>query len=600
MSGEIVPDTSVLLDGKLSDLAEREKLDQKVVIPEFVVDEIESQANRGLEIGYKGIEEIKKVRKLGEQKGFNVEFTGRRPTNEEIELADSGRIDGLIRDVAEERGATLYTADRVQYKMATAKGVDVKFFKKEKKEAFPLRDYFDEKTMSVHLKQGGIPKAKRGIPGEFELEEIRDKTLSKQKINKIIEETIEKAKTSDEGLVEMEKKGATVVQIGSYRIAIATPPFSEAAEVTAVRPVANVGLEDYDLSDELMTRLDEQAEGILIAGAPGHGKSTFAQALTEYYEDQGHIMKTMEKPRDLDVGPDITQYAELEDEMENTGDFLLLVRPDYTVYDEVRKTNDFEVYSDMRMAGVGMMGVVHASEAVDAVQRLIGRVELGMIPQVCDTVIHIENAEVAEVYKLELTVKVPEGMTEADLARPVVQIEKLETGQPVYEIYTYGEETVVIPVTEGGAGEEKGTRKLAKEQIEHRLANKVDNPEIEFISDNHIELRVDEDDIPHIIGKGGENIDKLEEELGLDITVEPRKQTMKSEVDSYHVEERGNSVIISIGEEYAGENVDIYDGEDFLFTATVGKQGEVSVTKQSGQAGRILGAAEAGRLDIRM
>lgn len=600
MSGEIVPDTSVLLDGKLSDLAEREKLDKKIVIPEFVVDEIESQANRGLEIGYKGIEEIKKVRKLGEQKGFRVEFTGRRPTNEEIELAESGRIDGLIRDVAEERGATLYTADRVQYKMATAKGVEVKFFKKEKKEAFPLREYFDEKTMSVHLKQGSIPKAKRGIPGEFELEKIGDKPLSKQKINKIIEETIEKAKTSDEGLVEMEKKGATVVQIGRYRIAIATPPFSEASEVTAVRPVADVGLEDYDLSDELMTRLDEQAEGILIAGAPGHGKSTFAQALTEYYEDQGHIMKTMEKPRDLDVGPDITQYAELEEEMENTGDFLLLVRPDYTVYDEVRKTNDFEVYSDMRMAGVGMMGVVHASEAVDAVQRLIGRVELGMIPQVCDTVIHIEHAEVAEVYKLELTVKVPEGMTEADLARPVVQIEELETGKPVYEIYTYGEETVVIPVSEKETGEEKGTRKLAKEQIEHRLANKVDNPEIEFISDNHIELRVNEDDIPHIIGKGGENIDQLEEELGLDITVEPRKQTLKSEVESYHVEERGNSVIISIGEGYAGENVDIYDDDDFLFTATIGKQGEVSVTKQSGQAGRILGAAEAGRLDIRM
>jgi len=116
----------------------------------------------------------------------------------------------------------------------------------------------------------------------------------------------------------------------------------------------------------------------------------------------------MEKPRDLDVGPDITQYSELEESMENTGDFLLLVRPDYTVYDEVRKTDDFEVYSDMRMAGVGMLGVVHAAKAVDAVQRLIGRVELGMIPQVVDTVVHIENAAIADVYKLELTVKVPQ------------------------------------------------------------------------------------------------------------------------------------------------------------------------------------------------
>jgi len=135
----------------------------------------------------------------------------------------------------------------------------------------------------------------------------------------------------------------------------------------------------------------------------------------------------MEKPRDLDVGPDITQYSELEESMENTGDFLFVVRPDYTVYDEVRKTDDFEVYSDMRMAGVGMLGVVHAAKAVDAVQRLIGRVELGMIPQVVDTVVHIENAAIADVYKLELTVKVPQGMNEADLEDRLYRSKILKT-----------------------------------------------------------------------------------------------------------------------------------------------------------------------------
>lgn len=597
MRQKIVPDTSVLVDGKLSEIAEEGKIDSDIVIPEFVVDEIENQANKGLEIGHVGIEEIRKLRELGEEHGFGVEFSGRRPDMEEIELAKSGRIDALIRDVAEERDAVLYTADIVQSKVAEAKGIDVKLFEKEQVQKFSLEQYFDDKTMSVHLKQGSVPKAKRGKPGEFKLEDIGEEELEKEEINRLIEETIETAEISDEGLIELEKEGATVVQIGEYRIAIARPPFSEAPEITAVRPVADVDLEDYDLSDKLIERLEQDAEGILIAGAPGHGKSTFAQALTEHYEKKGNIMKTMEKPRDLDVGADVTQYAALEDEMENTGDFLLLVRPDFTVYDEVRKTDDFETYSDMRMAGVGMLGVVHASEAVDAVQRLIGRVELGMIPQVVDTVIHIENAEVKKALKLELTVKVPEGMTEADLARPVVQVMELEKEKPEYEIYTYGEETVVIPVDENERM--NSTRKLAKKQLEHELQGRVNDPEIEFISDDHIRLLVEEDEIPHVIGHQGENIDRLEEELELDITVEPRKKTLKNGVE-FTVEERGNSLIIQLGTEFSGEEVDVYDEDEFLFTATVGKNGEVSLTKSSELVGRVLGSYQSGNLDVRI
>ncbi len=597
MTRKIVPDTSIIIDGKLSSLAEEGEIDGEVIIPEFVVDELENQANRGLEVGYAGIEEIETLRELADGHGFEVSFTGRRPTGKEIELASNGRIDALIRDVAEEAGGVLYTGDIVQARIAEAKGIDVELFEKERVEKFPLKEYFDEETMSVHLKQGAIPTAKRGLPGEFALERIGDEPLSKEDINRLIQETVETAEISDEGLVEMEREGATVVQLGRYRIAIARPPFSENPEITAVRPVSKVSIEDYGLSDKLLERLEKRAEGVLIAGAPGHGKSTFAQALAEFYEDDGRIVKTMEKPRDLDVGPDITQYSELEESMENTGDFLLLVRPDYTIYDEVRKTADFEVYADMRMAGVGMLGVVHAAEAVDAVQRLIGRVELGMIPQVCDTVIHIENAEVAEVYKLELTVKVPEGMTEADLARPVVQIKDLETEEPVYEIYTYGEETVVIPVEEY---DESGAEKLAREQLEYRLKGMPGDPDVEFISSDHIRMEVEEDAISKIIGKGGENIHELEEELGLHITVEPKGATMKEEVEEFDVEERGNSVIISVGEDKSGRDVDVYDRGEFLFTATVGKNGEVSVTKQSELASRILGARETGKLTVRI
>ena len=593
---KIVPDTSAIIDGKLMEEIDQ-GLEAEIIIPEFVVDEVENQANKGLEIGFTGIEEIRRLtEKASENEGISVEFTGRKPSMEEINLASSGRIDALIRDVAEEIDATLYTGDIVQSKIAEAKGIEVVLIEKEDApEELDIEKYFDDETMSIHLTQDARPKAKRGMPGNFKLENIGDDLMEKEELEDLIHNIMDVAENSEKGLIEMEGDGATVVQYGRYRIAMTRPPFSSAAEITAVRPVAKVGLDDYDLSEKLIQRLDQKAEGILVAGAPGHGKSTFAQALAEHYEDKNQVVKTMEKPRDLDVGPDITQYTALDESMENTGDFLLLVRPDFTVFDEVRRTSDFEVFSDMRMAGVGMIGIVHASEAVDAVQRLIGRVELGMIPQVCDTVIFIENAEVAEVYELEMVVKVPEGMVEEDLARPVIQIRKFEDSKPVYEVYTYGEETVVIPVNER---EESGAEKLAKEQIEHFLRGRVDNPQIEFISDNHIKMFVQEDEISQVIGKGGENIDELERDLGLNITVEPKSQTLKSEVD-FDIDESGNSINIEVSESLSGNEVDVYDGDEFLFTATVGKSGTVSLTKDSDLAGRILSAYSRDRLNLK-
>jgi len=595
MTRKIVPDTSIIIDGKLSDLIEEGKIDGEIVIPEFVVDELENQANNGQETGYKGLEEIKKIRTEASEQGIEVSFTGRKPTEEEIKLANNGRIDALIRDIAEEIDGELFTGDIVQARVAEAKGVKYRLFKKERNTEFSLQDYFDDKTMSVHLKQGAKPKAKRGLPGEFELEEIGENVLSKEDLDKIISETIEKAEMSEDGLIEMQKDGATVLQIGRYRIAITRPPFSEASEITAVRPVAKVSLDDYEMSEKLLTRLKTDAEGILVAGAPGHGKSTFAQALAEYYEEQDQVVKTMEKPRDLDVGPDITQYTGLEDSMENTGDFLLLARPDFTVFDEVRKTSDFEVFSDMRMAGVGMIGIVHASEAVDAIQRLIGRVELGMIPQVCDTVIHIEDAQIDKVYRLELKVKVPEGMTEEDLARPVIQILDFENDTPEYEIYTYGEETVVVPTTEQA---ETGAERLAREQVEYQLRRYVDDPEVEFISENHICLYADEDEIPKLIGKGGKNIDRIEEELGLEITVESYEEIEREEIN-YSFDERGNSVVLDVGEAFSGGEVQVEKNDEFLFAATVGKKGEVSLTKQSELAEDVIKADNAGILKVR-
>lgn len=592
---KVVPDTSIIIEGKLSELINKDKLNNvEIIIPEFIMGELENQANSGREIGYAGLDEVKELRKLTEEKNINLSFKGRRANEEEIKMAKSGRIDALIRDFAEDRDAKLYTGDKVQYEVAEAKGIDCEYFEPERTVKFSLRDYFDEETMSVHLKQDKAPTAKKGTPGDLKVEKIKGEKLDADQVEEIAKETIEKAKVSDKGLFEINRKGATVLQIEDLRIVITKPPFSEAIEITAVRPVKKLSLSDYSISDKLKDRFKEKAEGILISGSPGAGKSSFAQALAQFYSEKGQVVKTMEQPRDLQVSEDITQYSPLEGSMEKTGDILLLVRPDYTVFDEVRKTDDFEVLSDMRLAGVGMIGVVHASDALDAIQRMIGRVELGVIPQIVDTVIFIDEADVEKVYKLELTVKVPQGMVEQDLARPVIQIKDFESDTPEYEIYTYGEETVVIPVEDVS---ESKKDELAKEQLEYRLGKYADKPEIEFVADDRIKVLVDEDEIPYLIGKNGNRIDKIEDELGVKITVEPKQGTLKNEID-YSLEETGNSITIAVDQSYSGENADLYENEDFLFSATVGKSGQIKVTKDFELTSRILGAHSSGKLKV--
>jgi ATPase len=45
-----------------------------------------------------------------------------------------------------------------------------------------------------------------------------------------------------------------------------------------------------------------------------------------------------------------------------------------------------------------------------------------------------------------MTVKLPTGLREAELARPVVEVRDFLSGELEYEIYTFGEQTVVVPV----------------------------------------------------------------------------------------------------------------------------------------------------------
>ena len=593
----IVPDTSVIIDGRITArLKAGDFKSARIIVPEALISELEAQANRGKEMGFKGLEELKELSDMAKRGEITLEFTGKRPSLEQIKLASGGEIDAMIRGIAIENNALFITSDRVQSEVARAKGLNVEYLMPlmEELKALGIEDYFTEDTLSVHLKVNVQPCAKKGTVGKQKLVRIGEEASTEKELQTLTRELIERTKHDPDSHLEIECEGVMVFQIGSMRIAVARPPFSDGMEITAVRPIAQVRLEDYRLSKELKTRIIERQRGILVAGPPGAGKSTFAASVAQVLYEQGFIVKTMESPRDLQVPDAITQYAPIQRDMEKTADILLLVRPDYTIYDEVRKTKDFQVFADMRMAGVGMIGVVHATRGVDAIQRLIGRVELGIIPQVVDTVIFIDKGEVSKVYDVIFTVKVPQGMVEQDLARPVITIADFETKAVDYEIYTYGEQVVVMPVTDVER-EHPPIWRLAALEIEKELMKHTGNKiYVEIVSDSSATVYMDEEDIAGVIGKGGKNIDLIEKRLGIHLDIREKKKE-KAKIKGKGIKsfvpaiERSKKYVLLTVKELSGATVDVYSGEEYLFTATVGRKGDVKIGKETETAFRVLG-----------
>ena len=455
-----VADVDSVLDGSLRKAIESGRLQGTVLVPKGIISYLYSEAKAGRSIGFTGLQEMARLIGVGR---------GAVKILDEVSSDTYEKLKEATRDYAARSGAVLVTSDPIQAQAAQAMGVEVLYTGAPREGKLKIEEFFNEKTMSVHLKEGAAPLAKVGRPGSWIFVQLSNKPLERSELEEMAREVIERALTTSDGFVEIDRAGSTIVQLGDYRIIVTRPPLSDGWEITAVRPIARLKLEDYNLPQKLMDRLTTRAEGILISGSPGAGKTTFAQALAEYYASKGKVVKTIESPRDMRLPPIVTQYSKNYADMSELHDILLLSRPDYTVFDEMRDDNDFKLYTDLRLAGIGMIGVVHATSPIDAVQRLATRVELGMIPSIVDTVIFIEAGQVSKVYELSITVKLPTGLKEEELARPVVEVKDFLTGELEYEMYTFGEQVMVIPV---GRGRGPGG-------VEQRVAKLVPGAEVE-------------------------------------------------------------------------------------------------------------------------
>jgi len=592
---KIVVDTSVIINGHFIARIESGSLrNSEIIIPQAVFDELQSQASSKKEEGFVGLEKIKKLKELSGSFGLTIVTKGDHPSNDDIKFASNGRIDALITDVAKENDAILYTSDKVQYLVAQAKDVESIFLKPEiKHESLEFLKFFDEQTMSVHLKENQYPLAKRGKPGTFSLTKLDDEILSRDYLEMISTQISDITRINDSSTVEISKLGASVIQHEDYRIAITYPPFSESFEITIVHPIVKLSLDDYSISEKLMERFSDRAEGILISGAPGSGKSTLASGLANFYHSGGKIVKTFESPRDLQVDSGITQYSKLDGSFDNSADILLLVRPDYTIFDEVRRKEDFRTFADLRLTGVGMVGVVHANSPLDAIQRFIGKIELGIIPNVLDTVVFVKDGQIEKVYDLELKVKVPTGMTESDLARPVIEIRNFADSVLEHEIYTFGEENVIVPVAK--RAQKVGIEKLAEDKIRDTFKKYDPRAQVEILSDNRVKVLVDEQYIPSIIGRGGSNINEIEKYLQVHVdVVQKDSEIMDTSHDlPFTFSESKTSLLLTVDREFTSMHADVYVDSKYVASVRIGKKGQIKIPKRSDTARNLLQIASS-------
>jgi ATPase len=633
----LVPDTSVLIDGRITAMIKTgEYKGVTIIVPEAVVAELEAQANNGREIGFSGLAELQQLSRMAEEKTIEVKFSGVRPSLEQVKLASGGEIDSMIRQIAIENNARFVTSDMVQAEVGRAKGLDVVYLKPQATDFVPLGidQFFDEHTMAVYLKERIPPVAKKGTISDMKLVKIRDAPTTEYELRSLAQEILERAKRDPDGFIEVEKRGITIVQIGSMRIAIARRPFSDGMEITAVRPIVDVTLADYAKSDLLKAGLAGDKRGLLIVGSPGSGKTTLAQSVATYLADSGFVVKTMEAPRELQVPDNITQYTMLDGSMVNTADVLLLVRPDFVIFDELRKTEDFTVFGDMRLAGIGMVGVIHANGVRDAVQRFSDRVDFSVISQIINTIIFVREGIITKVYDLAFTIKVPEGMAGDLHIRPVTTVTDHETGELVLDIFRYDGETIVMPIigtpaaatktpevrqvgqpvvsavppvrtpamvpeiTSRKESEEHPGWKLNEKEIQREIGRYTDGfVDVQMVSDTKAIVYIDDKDVPAAIGKGGKNISAIVNKLGIGIDIKPRSDIDRPQPRMSEEEfSIGSGVRIQtdkkqltiVAPEQSGRIVDVFAGKEYLFTATVNETGEIHLAKNSSIAQEMI------------
>ena len=130
----------------------------------------------------------------------------------------------------------------------------------------------NETTSTVFLKADCPPRVKSGHISEIRLIELEEDPWNKGQVESLaseLKEIVGDNQDRSDCFVEIERVGCTILQIGDLRVTCASPPFSDAWEITIVRPVARLSLDDYELNQDLIERLNKPRKMETSTRVPG-------------------------------------------------------------------------------------------------------------------------------------------------------------------------------------------------------------------------------------------------------------------------------------------------------------------------------------------
>ena len=92
-------------------------------------------------------------------------------------------------------------------------------------EELPIEKFFTEDTISVHLKAGAPPMAKRGYITEVKFEQVGEEILTERQVKEWAKAIEEKGRGSDKGFFEFDERDMKIIQLG-YRRNDGCEPFA--------------------------------------------------------------------------------------------------------------------------------------------------------------------------------------------------------------------------------------------------------------------------------------------------------------------------------------------------------------------------------------
>ncbi|MFQ5987177.1 MAG: hypothetical protein ACE5KQ_07445, partial [Thermoplasmata archaeon] len=166
-----------------------------------------------------------------------------------------------------------------------------------------------------------------------------------------------------------------------------------------------------------------------------------------------------------------------------------------------------------------------------------------------------------------------------------IEIVDFESGRTEFEIYTYGEEVVVMPIEEGE--ESSPLKSLAERQVAYELGRFVNGPvHVSLEGESAATVYIPEKEIAGVIGREGRHISEIERVVGIKLNIQPlkarrRKAQARSQGTAARVDMERRNVIVQAGGEFSGQHVEVRVAGEPLFQGTVGRDGLIRVAKAS-------------------